>query len=234
MTYMERFYKFLALLVFKTPGIQIKFKNESWFMKLLGWLSFFNPKFMTTFTTVVGKTIYFPNREFLSEEKQNSPLMVIAHEYRHMNDSEGFFKHCWYSLGYFFPAVLAPLMLLFLLLPISYAISIPLSIFLFLACFSPIPSYGRKYYELRGYTVNLFVLRELWKEEGVSDQAIHDSLIKYTGFINDQFTTSAYWFMWPFGVKAELLNIVDLIMQDKLVDDEFFAIMRQDIASSRT
>ncbi|MEL6625721.1 MAG: hypothetical protein AAFQ92_09370, partial [Bacteroidota bacterium] len=38
---------------------QIKFKDESWEMQVLNvFIVWFNPNFMTSFTTVIGNTIY--------------------------------------------------------------------------------------------------------------------------------------------------------------------------------
>ena len=41
-------------------GVSIKYKDNSWFMKVLSKILFFNKKFMTRFTTTIGKTVYFP------------------------------------------------------------------------------------------------------------------------------------------------------------------------------
>ena len=45
--------------------IRIAFKDESFLMKLLGFLLFFTKEFMTRFTTTIGNTVYFPSREWL-------------------------------------------------------------------------------------------------------------------------------------------------------------------------
>ncbi len=234
MVYSDRFTKFLALLLQRFPNILIKFKNESNFMKLLGFLSFFNKKFMTNYTTVVGNTIYFPDKEYLGEANGNSPIITLAHESRHMFDIGSGIKSFICRLWYFFPQILAPLMLLFLLLPISYAISIPLSVILFLACLAPTPSYSRKYYEEKGYIVNLFMLNELYKEHNLSEVQRRGMLESSAVYINGIFTSSSYYYMWPFGIKDELSKAVDKILKDELViEDEFFKNLRQDLKNSK-
>ena len=44
------------------PGLKLRYKDESTLMKIMGKLMFFNPSFMTQFTTTIGETIYFHPR----------------------------------------------------------------------------------------------------------------------------------------------------------------------------
>ena len=91
----------------KVPGFKVKFKDESTFMKVLGFLSFpFNPKFMGSYTTTIGKTVYFPSRAGY-EASPGKSFRTLAHEFVHMWDGG-----LWFSLSYLFPQVLAVIPLL--------------------------------------------------------------------------------------------------------------------------
>jgi len=61
-------------------GVEIKYKDESLFMKALGLLLSFNKTFMTSFTTTIGSTIYFPSRKWLAERNPETTIAIVAHE----------------------------------------------------------------------------------------------------------------------------------------------------------
>jgi hypothetical protein len=86
------------------PGVQIKFKDESTLMKLLGFLSYpFNPDFMTSYTTTLGKTMWFPTKADY-EGQPRSSFGVMAHELVHIVDGD---TRGWLlDLGVMFPQVL--------------------------------------------------------------------------------------------------------------------------------
>lgn len=91
------------------PGFNIRFKNESFFMKVLGFfVSPFNPTYMTDFVTTIGKTVYFPSRTTFEQDVWQR-LQVLAHEFVHVHDGD---KHWWFSPSYMFPQVLAVIPLL--------------------------------------------------------------------------------------------------------------------------
>jgi len=95
---------FLNHLAHHTPGIRVTFKDESTFMKVLGFLTFpFNPAFMTGFITTIGSTIYFPSRGKYGLAPTSS-FGVIAHEFVHIWDSKK--RPVLYELSYLFPQVL--------------------------------------------------------------------------------------------------------------------------------
>ncbi len=230
----DRFNRLLGILQKDQSNIKIAFKDESVFMKLLGKLAFFNKLFMTNFTTVVGKTIYFPNRSILENSKDLGPLVILAHEYRHMYDFGGWLKSMFIRIAYFSPQILAPLMVLFLLLPIIWAVSISISIFLFLAFLCPLPSPGRKYYEVNGYITSLFVMNEFYKENGWNEMERKFFLDGHTNFINEQFTGPNYYYMWPWGVKSELNIAIDKILKEELEkEDNFYLEMKEIIKNSK-
>lgn len=69
------------------PRLQVKYKNESTFMKLIAFLLFFNKRFMKFDTTTVGASVYFPTRA----ETVSRPLtsaITLLHEVVHIYDTK--------------------------------------------------------------------------------------------------------------------------------------------------
>lgn len=166
------------------PNLQIKYKDESLFMKILGKIMFFNKSFMTDYVTTVGNTVYFPSKSFLAIRPVSS-LMILMHELVHVYDSKKFTSPL-FSFLYLFPQILALLALpLFF---INWQIAL-----LFLLFLLPIPAYFRTYFEKRGYLISLYVENKLSKKLKFSinlDNAKNDSI--------KHFKNSDYYFMWPF------------------------------------
>lgn len=183
-------------------GLQVKFKDESLLMRLLGVVLFFNPKFMTEYTTTIGKTVYFANRKWV-DDNSDSAAHVLAHELVHIGDSVGMGSFL-FSYTYLFPQCFA----LFALL--SFVSWWWLLCLLFL---SPIPAPWRTYWELRGYAM--------------TDATYYRSNGEFTDidWMAGQFTSGAYLFMWPF--KADIRNRIErnrhLISRGKLSDQIGFA-----------
>ena len=177
-------------------GLQVGYKDESLFMKILGKILFFNPKFMTNYTTTIGKTVYFANRKWV-QENEDSAAHVLAHELVHISDSEEA-GSVLFSYTYLFPQILALLSLL--------AIWSSLWWLLCLAFLAPLPSPTRTYWELRGYAM--------------TDATYYKSAGQFTDidWMAGQFTTGAYLFMWPFAndIRDRIENNRELIKQGKL------------------
>lgn len=97
-------YAFQAEVEKAVPGVRVRFKTDSFLQKVLGFLSFpFNPKYMTHFTTTLGKSVWFPSKEFYEGQPQSS-MKVLAHELVHLHDQG---KHpLLMVLGVMFPQVL--------------------------------------------------------------------------------------------------------------------------------
>ena len=72
MSFFDEFAKNLAAYDFK-----IKYKNESLFMKVIGFLLFFNKTFMTNYITTIGSTIYYPSREWC-EKNDTAAAQVLG------------------------------------------------------------------------------------------------------------------------------------------------------------
>lgn len=167
------------------PEYKIRFKDESFFMKLIGKILVFNPSFMTGYTTTIGHTIYFPKASYLKAHPVSAKVTVL-HELVHIKDYEklGALR---FILMYLFPQVLALLAIpAFFLLPWWVAI-------LFLAFAAPIPAYGRMQLELKAYTFSVYTLFKLQQKNGYSIN-FEKQINSYT----NQFLDSSYYFMWPF------------------------------------
>jgi len=184
-------------------GLQVKFKEDSLFMKVLGLILFFNPKFMTNYTTTIGKTVYFPTKQWL-QNNEDSAAHVLAHELVHIGDSIQATPFV-FSYGYLFPQSFA-LMSLFALFSTNWW----LLCILFLA---PLPSPARTHWELRGYAM--------------TDATYFKSLGMFSDmdWLAGQFTSASYYFMWPFDsdIRDKIEENRELIKAGKLSSKIDFA-----------
>jgi len=223
---MGRLDKFHSSLQEHLPNLEIKYKDESTLMKVLGYILFFNKDFMTSFTTTIGQTVYFPNREKV-EGSEVHYMATLAHEYVHASDAHDI-TNVLFGFLYLLPLTLAPFMWLFLFIHWGLALA------LFLLCLAPVPAYFRKRYELRGYTMSLFMRNEIMKENNVSEEARSADLKRVAEQYNEQFTGPNYYFMWPFGVKKALAEKVDLVMSgDILREDTVFMEVQEAFTESK-
>lgn len=182
------------------PDLNFKFKDQNWFMKILGFILFFNKAFMTQYVTTIGSTIYVPNENIL---KDKNFLITFVHELVHVYDNKRL--SILFNILYLFPQILAPLCLIGFFF--HWFIGL-----LFLCLILPVPAYFRMYFEKRAYIVSLYVGKHLLN---YSREKLMMSAISY----NQQFTTGAYYFMWPLGVKADLDLVVDKLVRGEEVLD---------------
>lgn len=174
------------------PNANIAYKDQSLLMKLLGYLLFFNPDFMTTFTTTIGNTIYFPSEDYVKAHPVSAQV-ILLHEMTHLYDKKrlGTFL---FTTSYLLPQLLAPFTLL-LLFVLSWKFVLPL----FILCLLPLPAYFRTYFEKRAYMVAMYVIYLLSKKENF-DPKLTVKEEDFLGYIHG----SGYYFMWPFaGINAE-------------------------------
>lgn len=197
-----RFDSFLLHMRNEGHKIKIAFKDESFLMKILGFLLFFTKDFMTRFTTVLRNTVYFPSREWLKKHDKKA-VRVLAHEIVHIHDRKRLNKKYTiiaYPFLYLFPQILAVFSLLTFLAFVNLNWLFCLLFLLFLA---PIPAPGRFYLEARGYAMTMFVrtlMRKVPDQQKVEDHA--KKVVKH-------FIGPLYYFMWPFHdhvVKTLLHN----------------------------
>lgn len=164
------------------PNLQIKYKDQSTFMKFLGTLMFFNPGFKTQFITTIGNTIYWPNEQFV-QDNPRAVSEIFIHECTHMYDEKRV-GSAPFTLGYLFPQLLA-LPMLFLLFVLSWKIVVPLA----LLCLAPWPAPFRALFERRAYFTSMLVGYKLYNWDPVAS-APHYA---------ENFKNSSYYFMMPFG-----------------------------------
>lgn len=174
----------------------VRYKDQSLFMKLLGFLLFFNKKFMTGYVTTIGNTIYFPSKDFITENEESS-IITLAHEVVHVAQAEKYGK-VLFSLMYLFPQCLALLSLgaifAVLWLPMLWCL-------VFLVFVAPIPAPLRMKFEVGGYTMSLFMIGQIMRRRGVSTKKISEELLVRAVFMDtNNFKGPNYWFMWPFNL----------------------------------
>jgi len=188
----EKFDSFLKHMRSSGYNIKIAFKNESFLMKVVGFLLFFNRRFMTSFISTLGHTVYFPSKEWL-EKNKHIAHKILAHEIVHIHDRDIMnkkFGFITYSLLYLFPQILSLFSLLSFLAFINFNWIFCLLFLIFLV---PIPAPGRYYIEVSGYAMTMF-FKSLYVtySGGTYDPKRHAT------DLSQYFTNSDYYFMWPF------------------------------------
>lgn len=182
------------------PDFKIKFKNESWLMKTIGFLMFFNKGFMKSFTTTLGNTIYFPSKEFVST-RQTSSLVITMHEIVHMYDAKKMNKFVFSAL-YASPQIFA-----LFSIPL-FILGFNLLALLSLLCLAPIPSYFRMRSEKRAYLASLYAMKKLNEKYNYNI-----NLDIQSRFFLDQFKGANYYFMWP--LKFMMKDFDDCLIKIK-------------------
>lgn len=198
------------------PKLQIKYKDNSLFMKILGKLMFFNSSFMKTFTNTIGNTIYFPSQQYTIDNPVESNI-ILLHELVHMYDlkKKG---NLFYSLLYMFPQCLV---LLFLpLLFLSWKIALIGS----LISLAPIPAYFRMQDEKRGYLCSMYTAHVYGKKYNFTDERLQKMLDSNKEQYVNEFYNSSYYFMWPFkSIKSDFDKAANRIKAGlKPFDDDVF------------
>lgn len=181
------------------PSLQVKYKNQSGFMKFLSKLLFFTPGFMTDYTTTLGTTIYAPNPQFFTLHPVSSSV-VLLHEFVHMHDQK-VVSQLAFQIAYLLPQILIlPALLLFLW---HWWIAIPAILLLAL----PLPAFFRMNSERRAYISSIYTIQKLSQLKNFDPRLANqrDAFISY-------FISSNYYWMWPF--KNHLLNDFNQAIQD--------------------
>lgn len=194
----------------KDYKFDVRFKNESFLMKCISYILFFNKAFKKSFITTIGNNIYYPSQSFIELEDTNSEI-ALYHELVHIDDKN---NDKLFELKYLFPQILAPLTLF------AGFESWFLAAMLFLIAILPWPAYWRKNLELRGYKNTLYCLYLYYKEMGIGDDDFtRKSLVANAKRMNKFFVGPDYYFMWPFSsIEKDLLKAVDDIMKGNLSD----------------
>lgn len=168
------------------PSLQIKYKDQSTFMRWLGKLMFFNPDFMTEYVSTIGHTVYFPSQDYVQNNPQDANTVFI-HECTHMYD-ENRVGSVWYTLSYLFPLILMPVFLVLILVLSGKWLAL-----LALLWLAPLPAPWRAHFERRAYFVQMYVDYVMYKDDPAADGAL----------FNSWFKDGSYYWMWPFGLDQE-------------------------------
>ena len=173
----------------KIAPFRIHYKDESPEMSALNLVvSLFCPDFMSRFTTVIGRRVYFPSRDFVAQRPQAS-IRILAHEAVHLLDSQrwGFGT---LALAYLFPQILA--------LGVFLYPWLGLWAFSFLIFLAPWPAPFRFYFEARAYALDCLTAYPEHREAAIFRVSTH-------------FDSWDYYRMFPFpqAVQEELRHWMD-------------------------
>lgn len=176
------------------PGFSVKSKSKpDWKMKFVSFIvGIFNSNIDEGFTTTIFDTIWVPDTFKLRTEK--GQLSTIIHETIHVYDAHKY-TNIVFGFVYLCPQILSILALL------AVFGGWWLWFLLFLICILPIPSFGRKWAELRGYRSNIMFDRYV-------DKCGDTELLRISKMYSTCFTGNSYYFMWPFknNVVSGLLD----------------------------
>jgi len=202
------------------PNLQIKYKDSSLLMKIIGTILFFNKEFKTSFVSTIGSTIYYPSQSFIKLHPVSS-IILLLHELVHINDSKKITKPI-FNILYLFPQILV--LLFFPMLLISWKIAL-----LFLIFALPFPAYFRMQFEKRAYLTSLYAINALGNK-----MSFDPALDKQKPHFIAYFKTSEYYWMWIF--KSIDKDFDDAIIKIKAgqrpFDDEIFNILDELIKSA--
>lgn len=165
----------------RSENVKVRYKDESWLMKLIGKLMFYNPDFSTHFITTLGETVYFPSRSEVETDYQIA-WEVLSHEAVHVEDYRNSKPKFLFMLKYMMPQILA---VFALLAPVLWSWW-PLLALVFLL---PLPAPWRRDIEMRGYAMSMAVW--YWYSRSGIPQALKSETV-------DHFTGAEYYFTYPF------------------------------------
>lgn len=188
--------------------IKVIYKSESWLMRILSWVLFFNPNFMTGYATTIGNTIYLPDAA--KNWSKDNVKTLLAHEHIHAFDNQ---EDKLFPVKYLFPQILALLTLL--VVPFTWWG------LLFLIFLAPLPAPWRRYYEVRGYIMSLAAWHHVMIKNGYpnNEDAIYQALENRAIIYNNILKGSDYYWCWPWGVEKELTEAIHSIRSGDIFKD---------------
>ncbi len=173
------------------PKLQIKYKNNSFIMKILSVIMFFNKGFMTTYVNTFGSSIYYPSQQYIIDNPIDSEI-VLLHELVHMYDvkKKGTIL---YTLLYGFPQIL--ILLCIPLFFFFWKIALAITILLLL----PLPAYFRMNFEKRAYLCSLYALNCYSKKNNINNVDLQNIIDLNKDSFCKEFNSSSYYYMWIFN-----------------------------------
>lgn len=196
------------------PGFAVKWKDESFTQKVLGWILFFNPRYMTGYITTLYPAVYFPSRKDYEERPTNS-LLVLAHERVHLLDS---IRHgMWFKISYLLPQdLLIPMLVASLAFLLAHLKVVALILLVLgVAALLPWPSPWRVNWEQRGYAMTFAV--NYWVFGSVSDplkQSVREHFLDWSYF---KMSRS------PSNIDAWVQRVISSIEDGTICNDEAYA-----------
>ena len=192
MTTKEQYIKLTDKIYKRYPNTKIKYKNEHWLWKRLP------TKIKLAGTTMSKNTIWMPDRK--------PRFRMLAHEYQHLVD--------WNSMGTFGFGVmyLSPQITSIVLIALAFvALMFGLKLFALimgimgLIFLLPWPSRGRRYLEMKGYLMSMYIV------------AITNlDISAYRHYLVDVFTSWLYYKMvWTRSRASELILEAAETIDDK-------------------
>jgi hypothetical protein len=96
---------FIQNLTKEFPKVKLIRKQDSWLMKIISKILFFNKTFMKDYTTTIGNRIYIPD----GWDNWTHTDIILRHELIHLRQQKryGFLLYCFLYLFIFFPIGLA-------------------------------------------------------------------------------------------------------------------------------
>lgn len=173
-------------------GFRIRFKNESFWQRLLGFFMFWNPGYLIDFVSVFFRTVWWTTRK----DYERNPWVtfkVLAHEWVHILD--GGEHRGWFPFSYVSVQVWGVISI-FALLSIWFG---PWFLLFLVALlfFAPWPSPWRIKWETRGYAIGMAV--NYWKHGAIKEST--------KDWIVEVLTGSVYYF--PAWSKRRLCRRLD-------------------------
>jgi hypothetical protein len=204
----------------KHYSFSVDFKDKSLLMKVLSYILFFVKGFMTKYITTINNVIYFPKQSDI-----NSPgaAPILAHEIKHIQQSNNY-TFVLFSLLYLFPQSLSLLSVLGFLGFIYWPLFL---CFAFIIALAPFGAYWRMKFELEAYTVSLYCLNLQLsnQDEQTRRKVLQDEAV----WINTQFTSSNYYWMWRSGVLDELNNKIESILDGSIEKNDSYLLQVKEL-----
>jgi hypothetical protein len=204
-----------------SPGFTVIYKNESMLHKIIGFILFFNPAYMTNYITTFSNKCAFPSLSMIQRDPEVA-AQVLAHEGRHAIDER--VNPILYKIKYLFPQILALLALLSIM---SIWWRPALWFLLALILLGPLPAYWRTHYELRAYTITLAVAYYSTGSISYANIVLENIISRFTG--------PSYWYMWPFKgyIREELSRALTEITTGTLHQYDLYAAEIRELYLSR-
>ena len=135
----------------RLPDFEIRYKDEDLLQRIIGTILFFNPAYMTRFTTTMFGKVYFVSRKW-AEANPRQAWKILAHEYVHLLDDQD--HPIWFSASYLFPQIkaLGALVTFGAFWSPWFLLSL-----VFLLALAPWPAPWRAKWEMRGYVMSMAV-----------------------------------------------------------------------------